>query len=132
MPELPWSACQYREDTELHVLTSRLPLTSYRDIPRFLRWTFKIRKQLRNDPGCAGNALDAKLLTKTFWTLSAWSDRDAMMRFVHSGQHAAMLADMAGRIGNPSFVDSTARQADLPLDWTTARTRIAGAFEADE
>ena len=49
------------------------------------------------------------------------------MCFVHSGQHAAMLADMAGRLGNPSFVDSTARQADVPLDWTTARTRIAGA-----
>lgn len=127
MPELPWSTGQYRADTELHVLTSRLPLTSYRDIPRFLRWTAKIRKQLREDPGCAGNSLDAKLFTKTFWTLSAWSDRDAMMRFVHSGEHAAMLADMTGRLGHPSFVDSTARQADLPLDWTTARTRIAEA-----
>jgi hypothetical protein len=53
MPELPWSTGQYRADTELHVLTSRLPLTSYRDIPRFLRWTVKIRKQLRKDPGCS-------------------------------------------------------------------------------
>ena len=128
MPVLPWSAGRYRADTELHVLTSRLPLTRYRDIPRFLRWTVKVQRQLRNDPGCAGHTLDAKLLTKTFWTLSAWADRDAMMRFVHSGRHAEMLTDMAGRLGNPSFVDSTARQADLPLDWTAARARIAGAL----
>jgi quinol monooxygenase YgiN len=125
VPVLPWSTCQYRAETQLHVLTSRLPLKSYRDIPRFLRWTFKIRKQLRDDPGCAGYSLDARLFTKTFWTLSAWADHDAMTRFVHSDQHAAMLADMAGRVGNPSFVDSTARQRDLPLDWTAARARIA-------
>jgi hypothetical protein len=45
MPELPRTSGQYHADTELHVLTSRLPLIRYRDIPRFLRWTFKIRKQ---------------------------------------------------------------------------------------
>jgi antibiotic biosynthesis monooxygenase len=99
-------------------------LHRYRDVPRFLRWTVKIRRQLRRDPGCAGFTLDAKLLTKKFWTLSAWADREAMARFVHSDQHAAMLVDMAGRVGNPSFVDSTARRADLPLDWTAARNRI--------
>ncbi|HUO37464.1 MAG TPA: hypothetical protein VMU34_06345 [Mycobacterium sp.] len=71
--------------------------------------------------------MDARLLTKTFWTLSAWSDHDAMTRFVHSDQHAAMLADTAGRVGSPNFVDSTAHQAELPLDWTIARTRIADA-----
>ena len=63
--------------------------------------------------------------SKTFWTQSAWADHDAMPRFVHSDQHAAMLADVAGRVGNPSFVDLTVHQADLPLDWTTARARIA-------
>jgi hypothetical protein len=92
------------------VLTSRLPLIRYRDIPRFLRWTF--RKRLRDDPVVPGYTLDARLLTKTFGTLSAWSDHDAMTRFVHSDQHAAMLADLAGRVGSPNFVDSTAHQAD--------------------
>lgn len=123
MPKLPWTVGQYCADTEMHVLTSRLPLHRYRDVPRFLRWTFKIRKQLRDDSGCAGFSLDAKLLTKTFWTLSG-SDREAMTRFVHSGHHAAMLVDMAGKVGNPSFTDSTARRTDLPLDWTAAHARI--------
>jgi hypothetical protein len=50
-----------------------------------------------------------------------------MMRFVRSGQHAEMLVDMAGKVGDPGFVDSTARQGDLPLDWISARDRIARA-----
>ncbi len=125
MPAMPWTSGPYHEDRPLHVLTSSLPLNHYRDVPRFLRWALKIRTQLRADPGCAGFTLDAHLLSKTFWTLSAWQDRGAMERFVHTGAHAAMLADMAGRVGPSRFVDSTAARSDLPLDWDAARERIA-------
>jgi hypothetical protein len=115
------------EEASLHVLTSTLPLNRYLDVARFLRWTLKIRKQLRDAPGLAGYTLDARLLHKTFWTLSAWQDREAMQRFVRSGAHAAMLADMAGRLGPSRFVESTASRADLPLDWAAARQRVADA-----
>ena len=125
MPTLPWTNGPYADDAPLHVLTSTLPLTRYRDVARFLRWTLAIRKQLRTTPGCAGYTLDAKLLRKTFWTLSAWHDRDAMQEFVRSGAHASMLADMAGRLGKSRFVESTATRADLPLDWAAARRRLA-------
>jgi quinol monooxygenase YgiN len=124
MPALPWTKGEYRDDTELHVLTSRLPLKRYRDVARFLRWTMRIRRQLRATQGCAGYTLDAKLLTKTFWTLSAWSDKEAMNAFVTTDQHAAMLADMKGRLGKATFVESTARRTDLPLAWRDARERI--------
>ncbi|MFI9504898.1 hypothetical protein [Nocardia sp. NPDC052566] len=126
MPALPWSAGVYEpaDGIQLHVLTTCLPLTRYRDIPRFLRWTAKIRTQLKSTPGCAGYTLDAKPFTKTFWTLSAWSDKEAMEAFVHSGVHAKMLQDMAGRLGNPYFADSTATSAELPLSWADARARI--------
>jgi hypothetical protein len=127
MPALPWVKGQHTGDGELHVFTSRLPLKRYRDVPRFLMWTLRIRKQLAAQPGCAGYALDAKLLTKTFWTLSAWSDADAMNEFVRSGFHATMLADMAGRLGTPVFVSSATQQSDLPLDWASARTRVQNA-----
>lgn len=127
MPTLPWTSGPYRDDAPLHVLTSTLPLNRYLDVARFLRWTLKIRKQLRDAPGLAGYSLDAHLLRKTFWTLSAWQDRDAMERFVRSGAHAAMLADMAGRLGPARFVESTAVRADLPLDWGAARRRVEDA-----
>ena len=109
MPALPWTTGPYQpdDDTTLHVLTSMLPLRRYGDVVRFLRWTGKIRKQLVSADGCAGYSLDARLLRKTFYTLSAWSDAEAMNRFVRSGQHAAMLADMAGRLGEATFVESS-------------------------
>ena len=129
MPTLPWTVCRYRpqDDESLHVLTSTLPLQSYRDIPRFLRWTLRIRKQLANAEGAAGYSLDARLLRKTFYTLSAWSSAEAMNTFVHSGDHASMLADMAGRLGRPEFVESSTTPAELPLDWDAAKHRLADA-----
>lgn len=129
MPALPWSDCQYRphDGDSLHVLTSTLPLKSYRDVPRFLRWTSRIRKQLATAEGAVGYSLDAHLLRKTFYTLSAWSSADAMNTFVRSGHHADMLADMAGRLGEPQFVESTATPAELPLDWDAAKQRLQDA-----
>ncbi|APA98610.1 antibiotic biosynthesis monooxygenase [Nocardia seriolae] len=127
MPEIPWTKGVYQPEDgdELHVLTSELPLKRYGDIPRFLRWTLRIRTQLRDAPGCAGYSLDALLTAKTFRTLSAWSDKAAMEAFVRSGAHAEMLADMAGRVGNPRFVESTAPGKGLPLLWAEARARLA-------
>jgi hypothetical protein len=129
VPTLPWTVCRYHAeaDESLHVLTSTLPLQSYRDVPRFLRWTLRIRKQLADAEGAAGYSLDARLLRKTFYTLSAWSDAEAMNRFVRSGEHARMLADMAGRLGEPKFVESTATRAELPLNWGAAKQRLAAA-----
>jgi len=128
MPALPWTTGPYAVgDAQLHVLASTLPLARYRDLPRFLRWTMKIRKQLATADGLAGYSLDAHLLRKTFYTLSAWKDRDAMNRFVHSGQHAAMLADMAGRLGKSTFTESTTPASAVPLDWAAARQCLAAA-----
>ena len=128
MPALPWTAGPYRpenDETTLHVLASMLPLRRYVDIPRFLKWTGRIRKQLATADGCAGYSLDARLPQKTFYTLSAWSDAAAMNQFVHSGQHAAMLAEMAGRLGESTFVESSTASSALPLDWAAAKQRLS-------
>ena len=129
MPALPWTNGPHQPapGEELHALTSTLPLTHYRDVPRFLRWTMKIRRQLATAEGCAGYSLDARLLRKTFFTLSAWQDSEAMNRFVRSGQHATMLADMAGRLGQSTFVESSIPGTGLPLDWAAARQRLVDA-----
>jgi hypothetical protein len=71
MPALPWATGPFNptRDLDLHVLTSTLPLTRYRDVPRFLRWAMQIRKQLATTEGRAGYSLDARLLRTTFYTL---------------------------------------------------------------
>jgi hypothetical protein len=129
MPALPWTTGPYNPtgDREIHVLTSTLPLARYRDVPRFLRWAMQIRKQLAGSDGCAGYSLDAHVLRKTFYTLSAWQDAEAMNRFVRSGPHAAMLADMAGRLGQSTFVEFSADANGLPLDWADAKQRLSNA-----
>jgi quinol monooxygenase YgiN len=127
MPALPWTRGRYRpdDDTTLHVLASMLPLLRFGDIPRFVRWTAKIRRQLVTAEGCAGYSLDARLLRKTFYTLSAWTDAEAMNRFVRSGSHALMLADMGGRLGEATFVESSVTSSALPLEWAAAKQRLS-------
>lgn len=129
MPTLPWTTCSYQpnEESSLHVLASTLPLNRFRDIPRFMRWGSRIRRQLATAEGCAGYSLDAQLTRKSFLTLSAWSSPEAMNAFVRSGAHAQMLTDMAGRLGTATFVESAASPQQLPLDWTAAKQRLAGA-----
>ncbi|MEC3953815.1 hypothetical protein VMT65_12315 [Nocardia sp. CDC153] len=57
-----------------------LPLNRFRDVPRFLLWTRRIRTQLKTAEGCAGYTLDAQPFVKTFWTLSAWSHAHARIK----------------------------------------------------
>lgn len=129
MPTLPWTTCSYQptEESSLHVLASALPLSRFRDIPRFIRWASRIRRQLATAEGCAGYSLDAQLTRKHFFTLSAWSSPEAMNAFVRSGAHAQMLTEMAGRLGTPTFVESAASPQQLPLDWTAAKQRLTEA-----
>ena len=76
MPALPWLAVGTPDpDADLIVMASRLSLRSHGDIPRFLRHTWLIRRQLVRSPGLIGYSLDAHLLAKTFWTVSAWQSR---------------------------------------------------------
>ena len=82
MPALPWTTVtDVPPDTPCTVLVTRLPLRSYRAVPGFLRWTLRIRHQLAGSTGLGGYALDAHLLRRTFWTVSAWTGPRHMARF---------------------------------------------------
>ena len=55
MPALPWLAVETPDPAaDLIVMASRLPLRSHGDIPRFLRHTWLIRRQLARSPGLIG------------------------------------------------------------------------------
>jgi hypothetical protein len=66
-------------------------------------------------PECAGHSLDARLLTKTFWTLSAWSGRDAAIRrrpqitgllgTLQRGQKGVAFGDGDGEVGMAEHTD---------------------------
>jgi hypothetical protein len=125
MPALPWlRGAPVDPDLECVVMASRLPLAHHRHIPGFLRATTQIRRQLANATGLVGYALDAKLLSKTFWTLSAWQSREALEAFTHGNPHIARVNEIRPRMRQTTFVFWTCRAGELPISWAEARRRI--------
>ncbi len=132
MPALPWATLANPESsTPCVVMASRLPLRSYRHIPAFLVRSEAIRRQLATAPGLLGYSLHADLARKTFWTLSAWTDRAALMRFNAADPHRSAAQATRPVMQPPTFVFWTATAGDLPIAWPEARRRLAEVTPVD-
>lgn len=126
MPALPWSEQSPVEpDRDYLVMASRLPLARYRDIPAFLRGTLAIRRQLATAEGLVGYALDARLLSKTFWTLSVWRDEQALRAFAAARPHSDVVRSTRPHMRPTTFVTWTEPSDEVPVSWQRARQRIA-------
>jgi hypothetical protein len=126
MPKLPWTTIDsVPPDTEVTVMASRLPLRRYRHIPRFLVATLRIRRQLAQSDGLIGYALDAQLVRKTFWTVSAWTGRDRLYRFDGADPHRSAKEGIRPHMEPSTFVFWTGTAADLPISWDEVRRRLA-------
>lgn len=126
MPALPWTTlAAAAPTTPCVVMASRLPLSSYRHIPAFLLRSEAIRRQLATAPGLLGYSLQADLAHKTFWTLSAWTDRAALLRFNAADPHRKAARATRPAMQPPAFVFWTATAGDLPIAWAEARRRLA-------
>jgi heme-degrading monooxygenase HmoA len=128
MPALPWTKLASPDpDREYVVMASRLPLVRYRDIPAFLSATMAIRAQLAGASGLIGYSLDAHLVRKTFFTLSAWDSQEALDAFSRADPHRSRVSAIRRRMRPTTFTFWTAPGADVPISWTEARRRIAEA-----
>ncbi|HEX2048373.1 MAG TPA: hypothetical protein VHF27_11440 [Acidimicrobiales bacterium] len=126
MPALPWirGTATAEPGSRLTVLATRLPLRKHRHIPAFLGWTLRIRGQLGTAPGLVGYSLDAHVLAKTFWTVSAWADQAAMEDFVRQDPHASAMAAVRPHMGGSTFVFWTVTPEELPVKWGDVRHRV--------
>jgi hypothetical protein len=125
VPALPWiQRSEAESDTAYLVMASRLPLRSYARIPSFMRATWRIRRQLATAGGLMGYSLDAKLLTKTFWTLSAWRDQEALDSFAQAEPHRGLIAAIRPHMKPTTFVTWTATGSQIPVQWETARLQV--------
>jgi hypothetical protein len=106
------------------VMASRLPLRRYRRIPSFIRATLRIRRQLATAEGLVGYSLNAKLLSKTFWTLSAWRNQEALDRFARADPHRSLIAAIRPHMNRTTFVTWTSTGSDVPVKWETAREHV--------
>jgi hypothetical protein len=131
MPAIPWTrVSEAADDVEVLVMASRLPLDSPLRIPSFLRHTLAIRGQLAKADGLVGYALNAQLLSKTFWTVSAWTSAEALNAFNRADPHRASVQAIRPHMNPSTFVRWTCRAGELPVRWDEVRTRIAHEQEA--
>jgi hypothetical protein len=128
MPPLPWrTTLPALPHQEYLVMASRLPLRSHRTIPRFLGLTVSVARQLEDTSGLVGYSLLAQPVRKTFWTLSAWTDRDALNTFVRTMPHLAVMGKLRTRMGPTRFTTWTAPGSALPIPWDDAIERLMGS-----
>ena len=128
MPVLPWiNVATVDPDADLTVMASKLPLRSHRHLPRFLRQTWLVHRQLSRSPGLVGYSLDARLVGKTFWTVSAWTSRPDLGGFDRSGPHRAAKEAIRPAMRPSTFVMWRCRADALPITWHEVRGRIEAA-----
>jgi len=120
----PWIKFATPEtNREYFALLSYLPLNKYGAIPAFLKFTFRIQKQLRATPGIIGYSLRAKPLSRNFWTLSAWENEQALRDFVVHLPHGQAMKAMMPHMGPTKFTKWKVLGSALPLRWKEAMKR---------
>jgi hypothetical protein len=125
VPALPWKSFATPEsDGEYHAMLSYLPLNSFRAMPKFMRYTYQIRRQLADSEGLIGYSLDANVPGRKFWTLSVWEDEESLVRFVERIPHSRVMTDLLPHMGQTEFVHwKISGSSGLP-DWEEAKRRM--------
>jgi heme-degrading monooxygenase HmoA len=132
MPSLPWrTKLPAIAHQDYLVMASRLPLRSHRSIPRFLGLTASVARQLEGTSGLVGYRLLAQPMRKTFWTLSAWTDRDALDAFVRTMPHLAVMERLRTHMGPTRFTTWMTPGSALPIAWDDAIERLPGVSAAE-
>ena len=91
-----------------------------------------MRRQVLGSPGAIGVSLIAQPGHKTYWTLSAWTDQDALDAFVRTMPHLDVMARFRSRLTQATFTTWTVASVDLPSPrsnakdlWHAGRERLA-------
>ncbi|MET9321047.1 DUF3291 domain-containing protein [Streptomyces sp. NPDC003038] len=126
MPDIPWSTPTAADpDAEVCVMASRFETTTLAGALTFLLKAPGIVRQIRKAPGAHGVALRARVLGRTFLTLSAWQDRDALYRFARGEPHLSRSRAAAASMKESAFTFWTVKASELPITWAEAERRLA-------
>ncbi|MFE9258289.1 DUF3291 domain-containing protein [Streptomyces sp. NPDC006879] len=125
MPTLPWTVPNPPPSgVTVYVMASRFEVRSLRDVPRFFRHSMTVWNQIRQAPGAYGASLVARPWRRTFYTLSAWRDRDALYAFARTEPHLGVMRSMRSITSGSTFVFWQATAAELPIGWPEAMERL--------
>ena len=126
MPPLPWRTSQPVDPAVSYaVAITKLPLQSHLRIPSILLATVRVMRQLKRSKGHVGYALKADLLHKTFWTMSAWQDRDTLTAFVRSDVHRKAMTTLQPHMDDPHIKTYDARGSEIPPTWPDLARELA-------
>lgn len=91
--------------------------------PAFCQRALAIRRQVLRADGAVGVALSTAL-PRSFYTLSAWRDRDALNAFVRSAPHVGTMRRYRPAMADARFVFWNTPADDLPPSWSEAQRRL--------
>jgi heme-degrading monooxygenase HmoA len=111
-------------DSEVYVMASRFEVRTRLGSLRFFLNSLRAWRQVQRAPGVFGAALVAHPIQRTFFTLSAWKDRDALYAFARTDPHGTIKRDMSQFMKDSTFTFWSAPASGLPIDWAEARRRI--------
>jgi hypothetical protein len=125
--DLPWSAADKPPtDQDAYVMASKFELTSAWRSPAFVAQAIRAWQQARRSPGVFGATLRAQPLRRTYWTLSAWTDKAALDTFARTEPHRTIMRQV-----RPWAKTATFRFWTVPADkltpaelWAEAQRRI--------
>ena len=137
MPTLPWTTPAKTPTPTANgpalVMASRFELTTWRDVPAFLKAAVRIRRQMLGSPGVHGVSLIAQPLRRTFYTLSAWQDRDALNRAVAGQPHASTMTRFHSKMTAAVFAFWEApADGGIRPGWPEAHRRLAEVERREE
>ncbi|MDK9496835.1 DUF3291 domain-containing protein [Streptomyces katrae] len=126
MPDSPWlTPTQAAAGAEVYVMASRFETATLLGAVRFFLKAPGIIGQIRKAPGAHGAALRARVLGRTFLTLSAWEDREALYRFARSEPHRSSSRAASAYMKESAFTFWTVPASELPIAWDEAERRLA-------
>jgi heme-degrading monooxygenase HmoA len=115
---MPWAKPAERTEgptTDVLVQASALTLARSRHIPAFLMAALRLRRTAQHCDGFAGLGLQADLKSRTFYTLSAWSDEESLHRFVVTDQHRRAMQQFGSKLADSHFVTWTVGPDEGPF-----------------
>jgi hypothetical protein len=125
MPASPWKRFMtVDDDADVVAMISYLSIRTYRTLPRVVKYSLQVQRQLNASPGLIGHSMQAQLFARRFWTLSAWVDAASLKAFVRQSPHAEIMKSLVPEMDASEFAQWKVKGADLPLLWKDAKTRL--------
>ena len=102
---------------------TRLRLRAWRFLPGFVPLALRSAGQAERAAGFLDGAVLAEPTRLVFWTLTAWTDAEAMRAYTLSGPHRAAMGRLAAWCDESAVARWEAPDAALP-DWQEADRRL--------